>query len=392
VEASAIGGHSAWNLRLGNRPLRLAAGSHGSPREGVCVVELASLLAGEKFSDRPRCVCDVVAGFMRSLNDRLAHADRQRLIPYASRALGTDDGPGPARARRDLCLAWAGANTEGGALRRLAGRLGLRLKIWALVGIREALRLDEGAAVLAARGRQAFVEYNPLPVAASDPTRIYRVVTSGPLVEVLALDLRSYRGANSENRQPALSDDSRVMGAAQVAWLKSRLAASRATWKVIANDMPIGVVVRDGPNHFEAVANGHDGPPLGRELEIAEILSFIRERRIRNVVWVTGDVHYCAAHHYQPSRARFTGFDPFWEFVAGPLHAGAFAPGGLDATFGPEVTFTGVPADSKPNRPPSSGLQFFGTLAINARTRVLTAALHNLSGRAIYSVELDAQP
>jgi hypothetical protein len=151
VEASALGGQSTWNLRLGDRPLRLSPGSHDSPREGVCVVELASLLAGEKFSDRPRCVCDVVAGFMRSLNDRLAHADRQRLIPYASRALGTNDGPAATRARRDLCLAWAGANTRGGAPRRFASRLGLRLKIWALVGIREALRIDEGAAVLAAR-------------------------------------------------------------------------------------------------------------------------------------------------------------------------------------------------------------------------------------------------
>lgn len=249
----------------------------------------------------------------------------------------------------------------------------------------------KSAALLAARARQAFVEYNPLPVTGDDPERIYRTVASGPLVEVLALDLRSYRGANSENRQSSLTDDSRIMGAAQVEWLKSRLAASHSTWKVVANDMPIGVVVRDGATHFEAVANADDGAPSGRELEIAEILTFIRERRIHNVVWITGDVHYCAAHHYQPARARFTDFDPFWEFVAGPLHAGAFAPGALDATFGPEVKFTGVPPGSKPNRPPSSGLQFFGTLRINARTRALTVSLCDLSGRAIYTVEIEAR-
>ena len=67
-------------------------------------------------------------------------------------------------------------------------------------------------------------------------------------------------------------------------------------------------------------------PPLGRELEIADLLRFIKTRRIRNVVWITGDMHYCAAHHYDPARARFTDFDPFWEFVAGPLHAGTFGP------------------------------------------------------------------
>jgi len=38
---------------------------------------------------------------------------------------------------------------------------------------------------------------------------------------------------------------------------------------------------------------------------------------------------------YSPERGRFTEFDPFWEFVAGPLHAGAFGPNELDRTFGP---------------------------------------------------------
>ena len=85
--------------------------------------------------------------------------------------------------------------------------------------------------------------------------------------------------------------------------------------------MPLGLVVRDG-TLFEAVANDDPGAPLGRELEIADLLRYIRAQNIRNVVWITGDVHYCAAHHYDPSRAVFTDFSPFWEFVAGPLNAG----------------------------------------------------------------------
>ena len=248
----------------------------------------------------------------------------------------------------------------------------------------------KSVALLAARARQAFFEYNPLPLVADDPERIYRTVTAGPLLEVFALDLRSYRGPNSANRQETLSDESRIMGAEQVRWLTTQLAASRAVWKVIANDMPIGLVVRDGDAAFEAVANADDGPARGRELEIAEILTFLRDQRVRNVVWITGDVHHCAAHRYDPQRARFTQFDPFWEFVAGPLHAGTFRPNAIDATFGPEVKFVGVPADLAPNRPPSAGLQFFGTLTIDAKTRVMTASLHDLSGRAIYRVELEA--
>ncbi len=245
--------------------------------------------------------------------------------------------------------------------------------------------------LLAARARQAFLEYNPLPLAGDEPERVYRSVSYAPAVEIFALDMRSYRGANSENRQAALDSSSALLGAAQLHWLQESLGASRATWKVIASDMPIGLIVRDAPSRYEAVANADPGPPLGRELEIAGLLRFIRDRRIRNVVWITGDVHYCAAHQYDPARATFTEFDPFWEFVAGPLHAGTFGPNELDRTFGPEVKFTGIPPGMKPNRPPSDGFQFFGTLRIDGRTRALTARLHDLSGKAIYSVELEAK-
>jgi alkaline phosphatase D len=243
-------------------------------------------------------------------------------------------------------------------------------------------------ALLAARARQAFLEFNPVGQTADDLERIYRTVPYGPLVEIVALDMRSYRGANSENRQAAMTPESAILGSPQIAALKAKLAASRAVWKVIASDMPIGLVVRDLPSFYEAVANGEGGPPLGRELEIADLLRFIRDRRIRNVVWITGDVHYCAAHHYHPSRAKFTDFHPFWEFVAGPLHAGTYGPGTLDATFGPEVKFVGIPKGMKANRPPSDGFQFFGTMRIDARTRAMTVRLHDLAGKALFSVEL----
>jgi alkaline phosphatase D len=248
----------------------------------------------------------------------------------------------------------------------------------------------KSAALLAARGRRAFLEYNPLPVGAEDSDRVYRSVHYGSPVDVFAIDLRSYRGPNSENRQTTLDARTALAGAEQIAWLKAGLAASRATWKVIASDMPIGLVVADGA-HYEAIANAEPGAPLGRELEIANLLQFIRDRRIRNVVWVTGDVHYCAAHHYHPSRAKFTEFTPFWEFVAGPLNAGTFGPNALDLTFGPEVKFNGVQRGMKGNRPPSEGLQFFGTLTIDARTRALTVKLHNLAAQVLYSVELAAE-
>ena len=80
-----------------------------------------------------------------------------------------------------------------------------------------------------------------------------------------------------------------------------------------------------------------------------------------DVVWLTADVHYSAAIHYAPERATFEGFDPFWEFVSGPLHAGTWAPAPLDNTFGPAVAFQkGCSAEQGENLAPCFGLQFFG--------------------------------
>ena len=242
--------------------------------------------------------------------------------------------------------------------------------------------------MLAARARQAFVEYNPLPIFGDDLERIYRAIPLGPLAEVFALDMRTFKGANSGNRQPVLDASSAILGPGQLQWLKESLKRSRAVWKIVAADLPLGNLVSDGPDRWEAVANKDPGPPLGRELEIADLLRYLKRERIGNVVWITADVHYCAAHEYHPSRAKFTDFDPFWEFVAGPLNAGTFGPNELDATFGPELKFLGIPPVMKANRPPTDGFQFFGMLRVSAKTRALTATLHDLSGRTLFTIEL----
>ena len=254
--------------------------------------------------------------------------------------------------------------------------------------LEDARYTEKSVAVLAARARRAFLEHQPIRYAGDDLGRVYRRIAYGPLLDVFAIDMRSERGANSLNTQPSAGAETALLGAMQLEWLKRGLAASTAAWKVVASGIPLGLVVPDPPGRIEGVANGDGGPPLGRELEIAELLRFLRDERIRNVVWITGDVHYAAAHHYHPERARFTDFDPFWEFVAGPLHAGTFGPAKLDATFGPAVRFLGIPEGMKPNRPPSEGLQFFGTLDVDARSRTLTARLHDVGGRELYKLEL----
>jgi hypothetical protein len=132
-------------------PVRLSAGGHSSPREGVCVVELASLIAHEEFSDQPRCVCPVIGAFLRGWNDRAPYVERQRLSPYAERIVGSRGSPRLTRERRDICLRWAGADRGHGAIRRLWGTAGMRVRIAIFCGLGAALRPNEGAGDYAAR-------------------------------------------------------------------------------------------------------------------------------------------------------------------------------------------------------------------------------------------------
>lgn len=246
----------------------------------------------------------------------------------------------------------------------------------------------KSASLLAARGKRAFFEYTPIRAHITAPERIYRGFSYGPSLDIFMLDMRTHRGPNTYNRQPHTSADTAFLGSPQIAWLKHRLQISKATWKVIASDMPIGLIVRDGKAAFENLANG-DGMPLGRELEMVDLLHFIKTQKIANVVWLTADVHYAAAHYYDPNQAQFQDFTPFWEFVAGPLHAGTFGPNQLDNTFGPQVVFNSVPDDLKPNRPPSEGLQFFGSVRVDGKTEVMTVNLYNLEGAKLYGVDLE---
>lgn len=252
---------------------------------------------------------------------------------------------------------------------------------------------EKSVHVLQARAARAFHEMTPLRITPSEPGRVYRKISYGPMLDVFFLDLRSYRGANGPSMEDSINEKSRILGAEQLAWLKRELAQSTATWKVIASDMPIGLIVWDNWKEqagAEAISNGDHGSPKGRELEIADLLRFIKSGGIKNTVWFTADVHYTAAHYYNPDKAQFQDFDPFWEFVSGPLHAGTFGPNALDKTFGPEVRFVKAPDESQgANLPPSEGLQFFGLVDIDGATEQMTVRLMDRANTELWSVTLD---
>ena len=170
---------------------------------------------------------------------------------------------------------------------------------------------ETSMARLAARAARAFHEMTPIrtravrPGAHLPPDRLRadarRLL---PRPALLSRRRTTCRATRTGRRR------ARILGDAQLAWLKRALPASRATWKVIACDMPIGLVSWEnvaGGRAAEAIANGEGGPPRGRELEFAELLAHIRAAGIANIVWLTADVHYTAAHHYDPSRGAVPG-------------------------------------------------------------------------------------
>jgi alkaline phosphatase D len=245
---------------------------------------------------------------------------------------------------------------------------------------------------LAARGRQAWQEYMPIadaralrPGTGFEAARIYRQIKRGPHLDVFALDMRSYKGKNTAGLEAA---ETALLGEEQLDWLISSLRTSDATWKVIGNDLPLGLIVPDGQAQ-ESISNAENGAPLGRELELARLLAAIKKYRIKNVVFLTGDVHYCAAHHYSPERAAFTDFNPFWEFVAGPINAGSFGPNTLDGTFGPRVEFqqAGPPLGS----PRSGDHQYFGHVDVAGDGSEFTVKLINANGAVQYTKTLTPQ-
>jgi hypothetical protein len=66
----------------------LSPGRHRSPRTGACFMELASLLAGQRWSDHPACTHPLLAALARHVNDYTSDAGRQRLAELIPSVIG----------------------------------------------------------------------------------------------------------------------------------------------------------------------------------------------------------------------------------------------------------------------------------------------------------------
>jgi alkaline phosphatase D len=170
-------------------------------------------------------------------------------------------------------------------------------------------------------GRQALREYWPIGSPARDPHRLYRSVRYGADLELFILDVRQYRSRNVDRDSASKT----MLGAAQLAWLLDGLQTSTATWKVIATPVPLSI-----PKGGDSTVPGNDGwaggpDGTGFERERQVIVDAVLTHKIKNVVFLSGDVHWAQANAYDPNQ---DGVIDFHEYIAGPLSApsGRFAP------------------------------------------------------------------
>ncbi|HEX8751433.1 MAG TPA: alkaline phosphatase D family protein [Nitrospira sp.] len=163
-------------------------------------------------------------------------------------------------------------------------------------------------------GRQALREYWPIATDASDPHRLYRTIRYGADLELYLLDTRQYRSKNADQDGPAKT----MLGAQQLRWLLDGLRASTATWKVLVSSVPLSV-----PKGGSMTGSGYDGwaggsNGTGFEWERQLIVDAIMGEKLKNLVFLGGDVHFVQANIYDVNQ---DGTPDFHEFVAGPLSA-----------------------------------------------------------------------
>jgi len=178
-------------------------------------------------------------------------------------------------------------------------------------------------------GRRAFIDYFPIQPPRDDPGRLYRRFRWGALLEVFILDTRQYRSPQTAHDGPGKT----MLGAAQRRWLVDTVSASSAVWKVVVSTVPLSVPTGGRVHDSWSNANSQGVPDehgTGYAVERDGILRALRQRGVKNLVFLVGDVHHAELIRHHPT-AEWS----FHEFVAGPLSASPGRPRPLDAGLNP---------------------------------------------------------
>jgi alkaline phosphatase D len=239
-----------------------------------------------------------------------------------------------------------------------------------------------------AAGLKAFLEYMPVRQSVDDPDRLYRTFRWGKDVELFILDERQYRSAEAicydaqgemvqfptrmgdQACQDAINDPSRTMlGAEQKAWFKQALLDSDATFKFIVNEVPMSEFLLLPYDRWE-----------GYPAERSELLNFISDNDIKNVIFLTTDLHGAVVNTLENGSR---------EIITGPI---------ARETIGEELEDLGVPVSVLEGLLP--GIEYYEMNTYNyGLVKVLTGEtpakvvidIKDGEGNIMYTVEIPAE-
>jgi alkaline phosphatase D len=201
--------------------------------------------------------------------------------------------------------------------------------------------------------------------------------------QVFVLDCRQFRSLNSA--KDLATQPKTMLGAEQLSWLGREIAKSKATWKIIITSVPLALETGSAEKGLDGWASFD--LEFGYERELRKIVNSFYVAGVRNVVWLTTDVHFAAGFHYRPIEE-----DANWEmyeFASGPLNAQSFPKQTLDTSFNPDRLFFFGPAYVGEPKSWAQAKKWFnyGLVDID-RTGILSVSIKNVSGETVRQVKL----
>ncbi len=164
--------------------------------------------------------------------------------------------------------------------------------------------------------------------------KIYRSFNWGKDLDLFILDAHSFRSRHDSPN----SANKTLLGKDQLKWLEEGLLNSKATWKVISDDDPITIPRCDEKESLRTPRGCDNWATDGKikwsfASERSDFMKFLDENNIKNVTFVTTDVHFPANIVINEDPNHDGRKLTVYELVGGPLSAGPTEqPGNLDPT------------------------------------------------------------
>ncbi|MGH3433624.1 MAG: alkaline phosphatase D family protein [Thermocrispum sp.] len=152
--------------------------------------------------------------------------------------------------------------------------------------------------------KQAYREWMPIRLGPGGV--IYRRLRFGTLAELTMLDLRSYRAQQVDFANAGKADDPEqvIAGAEQLAFLQESLRGSGSQWKLIGTSVmfspllipPLPQIIGKPLSDLLGILPA-DGAPFnfdqwdGYQHERGQLVRLLRSERVRDTVFLTGDIH-----------------------------------------------------------------------------------------------------